>query len=254
MVVTVAGSQVERDVDPPLVGRERLEAVAVEVVAEAMNRPVQQVDGGSYLRGLIEDGARKSLEAWVARQGEGADYQSMQQFLADSPWDPALVVRAVAERVAPVIGVDAWVLDDTGFPRDCKDSPAAKRQYSGTLGKLGSVSSRFILAGVHAAHGSCDDARRRGWREGSEVPPREEWLIAEWPEGRDEPTDYWISNLPADTAPERLARLARMRWKVELRLQATQRRARARPLRRPLLAWLVSPHRDRDRPPTGFSP
>ena len=34
--------------------------------------------------------------------------------------------------------------------------------------------------------------------------------------GHDEPTDYWISNLPADTEPERLARLARMRWKMEL--------------------------------------
>ena len=47
-------------------------------------------------------------------------------------------------------------------------------------------------------------------------PPREEWLIAEWPEGSEEPTDYWLSNLPEDTEPERLARLARLRWKVEL--------------------------------------
>jgi len=72
------------------------------------------------------------------------------------------------------------------------------------------------LARVHAAHAWRDDPRRSGWREGAEVPPREEWLIAEWPDGQDEPTDYWISNLPADTAPERLARLARMRWKMEL--------------------------------------
>ena len=48
------------------------------------------------------------------------------------------------------------------------------------------------------------------------MPPRQEWLIAEWPDGQDEPTDYWISNLPADTEPERLVRLARMRWKMEL--------------------------------------
>jgi SRSO17 transposase len=46
--------------------------------------------------------------------------------------------------------------------------------------------------------------------------PREEWLIAEWPEGAPAPTDYWLSNLPADTEPERLARLARLRWKIEL--------------------------------------
>ena len=57
VVVTVAGSRVERDVDPPSVVRERLEAFAVEVLAEAMNRPVQRVNGGLYLRGLIEEAA-----------------------------------------------------------------------------------------------------------------------------------------------------------------------------------------------------
>jgi Transposase DDE domain len=46
--------------------------------------------------------------------------------------------------------------------------------------------------------------------------PDEEWLICEWPEGHDAPLDYWISNLPADTPPEHLARLARMRWQIEL--------------------------------------
>jgi SRSO17 transposase len=94
-----------------------------------------------YLRGLIEQGPRKSLEPLVERLGGEADYQSMQQFLADSPWDPALVVKAVAERVAPEIGVEAWVLDDTGFPKDGKDSPGVKRQYSGTLGRSVTVRS-----------------------------------------------------------------------------------------------------------------
>ena len=147
VVVTVAGSRVERDVDRPSVVAERLEAFAGEVLAEAMNRPVQAVNGGLYLRGLIEQGARKSLEPLVLRLGGDADYQSMQQFLADSPWDPALVVRAVAERVAPEIGVEAWVLDDTGFPKDGKDSPGVKRQYSGTLGKIANCQ---IGVSVHA--------------------------------------------------------------------------------------------------------
>jgi SRSO17 transposase len=78
------------------------------------------------------------------------------------------------------------------------------------------VTSRFIFARVHAAHGWRESEGWIGWREGAEVPPREEWLIAEWPEDHEQPTDYWISNLPADTKPERLARLARMRWKMEL--------------------------------------
>ena len=52
------------------------------------------------------------------------------------------------------------------------------------------VSSQFIFARVHAAHGWRQDQRK--WRERAQVPPREEWLIAEWPDRHDEPTDYWI--------------------------------------------------------------
>jgi SRSO17 transposase len=354
-------------VDGPVVVRERLEAFAGEVLGEAVNRQVQLVNGELYLRGLIEGGSRKSLEPMVARLGGEADYESLQQFLAVSPWDPALVVRAVAERVVPEVDVQAWVLDDTGFPKDGKHSPGVKRQYSGTLGKIGSCQ---VGVSVHAvgAKGTvplgwalylpeewCQDSERRRkakipgeigfktkpelgrelieraggwdiarapilgdeaygentklrqrldaagfeyvfsidriasvfapetvftlperagetgrprtrmrpdrkpepvhkliarlapgnlqtvtfrdgpggepitsrfcflhvrvlarWQNGAEQEPREEWLICEWPEDHDEPSDYWISNMPPDTTPEQLARLARMRWKIEL--------------------------------------
>jgi len=143
--VAVADSSVE--VDRPLAVAERLEAFGVEVLAEAVNRPVQLVNGGVYLRGLVEQGPRKSLEPMVARLGEDADYESLQNFLAVSSWDPALLVRAVAERVVPAIGVQAWVLDDTGFPKDGKHSPGVKRQYTGTLGKIGNCQ---IGVSVHA--------------------------------------------------------------------------------------------------------
>src|SRR5271167_3458046 len=138
---------VASDLEGPAAVRERLEAFGAEVLAAAVNRPVQLVNGGVYLRGLIEQGPRKSLEPMVARLGEEADYESLQNFLAVSTWDPALVVRAVAERVAPRIDVQAWVLDDTGFPKDGKRSPGVKRQYSGTLGKIGNCQ---IGVSVHA--------------------------------------------------------------------------------------------------------
>jgi SRSO17 transposase len=143
--VAVADSSVE--VDRPSAVTERLEAFGVEVLAEAVNRPVQMVNGGVYLRGLLERGPRKSLEPMVARLGGEADYESLQNFLAVSSWDPVLLVRAVAERVMPAIGVQAWVLDDTGFPKDGKHSPGVKRQYTGTLGKIGNCQ---IGVSVHA--------------------------------------------------------------------------------------------------------
>src|SRR3954470_20293436 len=135
------------DAGAPAAVKERLEAFAGEVLAAAMNRPAQRVNGALYVRGLLGQGARKSLESMVGRLGESADYQSMQQFLADSPWDPSRVIETVAQRVAPEIAVQAWILDDTGFPKDGKDSPGVKRQYSGTLGKTGNCQ---IGVSVHA--------------------------------------------------------------------------------------------------------
>ncbi len=60
------------------------------------------------------------------------------------------MVKAVSERVASEIDVEAWVLDDTGFPKDGKDSPGVKRQYPGTPGKTGNCQ---IDVSVHAVGG-----------------------------------------------------------------------------------------------------
>jgi len=41
------------------------------------------------------------------------------------------------------------------------------------------------------------------------------WLLAEWPPGQAEPTDYWLSTLPEGTPQRHLARLAKIRWRIE---------------------------------------
>ena len=41
------------------------------------------------------------------------------------------------------------------------------------------------------------------------------WLLAGWPPEADEPTDYWLSNLPADTVVAELVRPAKIRWRIE---------------------------------------
>src|SRR5215210_6287063 len=127
--------------------RERLVGFVSEVV-EGMSLARQRENALLYVRGLIEHGGRKSLQPTLFRLEETpARYESMQQFLADSPWDPELLVRACAERVGPQIAVTAWVVDDTGIVKDGKHSPGVKRQYSGTLGKIGNCQ---IAVSVHA--------------------------------------------------------------------------------------------------------
>ena len=346
--------------------RERLLAF-VEEVARPLPHIRQRENALLYVRGLIEHGGRKSLQPTLFRLEETpARYESLQQFLADSPWEPELLVRACAERVAPELGMLAWIVDDTGIVKDGKDSPGVKRQYSGTLGKIGNCQ---VAVSVHAVgeRGTlplgwalylpeewCSDRERRGkakvpervvfqtkpqlaaslaerasvwelptapvladraygddtafrtrlhalaleyvlavsaqlsvygpettfavperkgptgrrrsvarpdrrpesvralaerlpahaWRTlpcrttpaGEDVggrfafvrvvathpvrtnnlPPREEWLIIEWPASAAAPTDYWLSNLGEEQARERLAQLARLRWTIEL--------------------------------------
>src|SRR5438046_1524221 len=64
------------------------------------------------------------------------------------------------------------------------------------------------------------------------------------------PADRLLDLKPLRRHRARAARAARQDALEDgARLQAAERRARPRPLRRPLLAWLVSPHRARDRRP-----
>ena len=86
---------------PAVEVRERLVGFVEEVAARLPLRR-QRENALLYVRGLVEQGGRKSLQPTLFRLEETpARYESVQQFLADSPWDPELLVRACAERVAP---------------------------------------------------------------------------------------------------------------------------------------------------------
>ena len=121
---------------PAIEARWRLEAFVEDAVV-SMSHVRQRENALIYVRGLIEHGGRKGIQPTLFRMGAPASrYESVQQFVADSPWDAAQLVRAVAGRVAPEIDVQAWVIDDTGFPKDGTNSPGVGRQYTGTLGKV----------------------------------------------------------------------------------------------------------------------
>ncbi|MBL1095052.1 IS701 family transposase [Streptomyces siderophoricus] len=125
--------------------RGRLEEFAGEVFAPLARRD-QRAKGSLYLRGLLLDGRRKSMQPMAERLG--VDHQQLQQFMTSSTWPVEQVWARLAWRAVAAVRPQVWVVDDTGFPKDGRSSPGVARQYSGTLGKVGNCQ---IGVSVHAA-------------------------------------------------------------------------------------------------------
>lgn len=95
-----------------------------------------------YLTGLLLPGERKSVEPMAAKIDPShvqARHQSLHHFVANAPWEAEALLRVASdyalaqlERHAPVA---AWVVDDTGMPKQGRHSVGVARQYCGVLGK-----------------------------------------------------------------------------------------------------------------------
>jgi SRSO17 transposase len=126
--------------------RRRLIAFAVGVF-EPLARADQRRWGEVYLRGLMLDGKRKSIQPMAQRLPDG-DEQALQQFVSQSPWDWRPVRQRLATQMTAAVDPDAWIIDDTGFPKFGNASVGVARQYSGTLGK---VANCQVGVSIHAA-------------------------------------------------------------------------------------------------------
>ena len=114
--------------------RNRLEQFLGDLL-EPQRRRERRQWSSVYVRGLLLDGERKSIEPMAARLPEG-NVQALQQLIGQSPWPWAPVWERLARRMTAELAPDpVWVLDDTGFPKQGRHSVGVERQYSGTLGK-----------------------------------------------------------------------------------------------------------------------
>ncbi len=124
--------------------RPRLAGFAAEMFG-GFARADQRAKGELYLRGLMLDGKRKSMQPMATRLG--VDHQQLQQFVTTSTWDYVEVRKRVARWAESFIDPRAYVIDDTGFPKVGAGSPGVARMYSGSLGKVGNCQ---IGVSVHA--------------------------------------------------------------------------------------------------------
>jgi SRSO17 transposase len=106
-----------------------------------MGRPERRSAMAHYITGLLLDGERKSVQPMATRlSANTAEADAMRQRLQDcvgvSPWSDEELLRRLAsklEREMP--GIEAFVVDDTGFAKKGEYSVGVTRQYSGTLGR-----------------------------------------------------------------------------------------------------------------------
>ncbi|GHF12400.1 hypothetical protein GCM10014715_80130 [Streptomyces spiralis] len=115
----------------------------------------------------------------------------LQQFVNQSPWDPVPVRQRIAQRMVPLIGPDAWAVDDVSFPKDGRMSVAVAHHYCGALGKQANCQ---VAVSVHAVSDTAsvplqwrlfvprqwaqDSARRMRCGIPRAVGHREKWRLA----------------------------------------------------------------------------
>src|SRR4051812_1736206 len=110
---------------------------------DALVEGVGDADRGEPLRdyclGLLLPGERKSVEPIAAPARVSAKHQSLLHFVANAPWSNERVLSRIQELILPVIegsgAIEAWIIDDTGFPKKGHHSVGVARQYCGQLGK-----------------------------------------------------------------------------------------------------------------------
>jgi SRSO17 transposase len=124
-----------------------LEAQRVALIefAAEMYRPLARCDqratGEPYVRGLLLEGRRKSIQPMAARSPDG-DQEGLQNFICDSAVGRRAGSPALDRRMTAEIEPEGWIVDDTALPKDGKMSP----------GVAHSLRARPWLAGRERCH------------------------------------------------------------------------------------------------------
>ena len=139
---------------------ERRFAKYVEGLTSVIGHADRAVPLRDYCVGLLAAEGRKSVEplaAVTAPAGLSVQHQKLLHFVANAPWPDEWVLAKVREMVVPAIErhgpIDAWIIDDTAFPKQGTHSVGVHHQYCGQLGKQANcqVVVTLSIANHHAS-------------------------------------------------------------------------------------------------------
>ena len=114
----------------------------VDALASVIGHADREKPLGDYCRGLLTNCERKSVEplaAITAPHRTAAQHQSLLHFVGNGGWSDEQVLAKVGELVLPALErkgpIEAWIVDDTGFPKKGAHSVGVAHQYCGQRGK-----------------------------------------------------------------------------------------------------------------------
>ena len=93
-----------------------------------LGRPERRRWAGVYVRGLLLDGERKSIEPMASRLGESD--QDLQHFVSLSPWSADVLLEALA-RATATTPPGYWIIDETSFPKAGSHSAGCSASTAG---------------------------------------------------------------------------------------------------------------------------
>ena len=124
----------------------------------SMGRSERRHWAGVYVRGLLLDGERKSIEPMAMRLG--ASDQALQPFVHQSPWSADVLLEGLARATARSPS-DYWIIDETSFPKAGAYSAGVQRQDGGALGKKANCQ---IAVSPHRANEQNGTSQPLSWR------------------------------------------------------------------------------------------
>ena len=114
----------------------------VDALADEMEHADRVGPLRDYCTGLVLPGERKSVEPMAARTAPArvsAQHQSLLHFVGVGEWSDDKVLAKVGKLTLPSIErhgpIEAWIIDDTSFPKQGRHSVGVQHQYCGQLGK-----------------------------------------------------------------------------------------------------------------------
>ena len=141
----------------PLAADQLRFAAYLEALSETLGHADRVAPLKAYCTGLLLPGARKSIEPIAARIAPArvqATHQSLHHFVAKGEWSDTALLARVRGEVLPCIErqgpIQAWIVDDTGFPKKGRHSVGVGRQYCGQIGKQDNCQVAVTLSVANA--------------------------------------------------------------------------------------------------------